>query len=228
MPARGFGDNQVLRLADHRHYAAERGGDPGVHHQAAQEAAKLLQNIAIVLLDMAVVEHVVIVRPRRSGFVINTVEANGYADHDGDNGQRVEEGGEESGRDAKRQRQQHLAANAEQQTGEDEQQQLLHEVDTRHHKHQQQQDFKITGHFFANMPGRGHTDKYRFNSQQAARQQRITFKRHKRMKIKDQRINDQENDESEFVPVRGLTKKVAPQGAAIRHFHDRHPFSVKF
>ena len=138
MPARGFGDNQVLRFANHRHHAAERGADPGVHHQAAQEAAKLLQDIAIVLLDMAVVEHIVIVRPRRSDFVINTVETHGDANHDRDNGQRVEKCGKKGGSDAKRQRQQHLAADAEQQTGEDEQQQLLHEIDPRHHKHQQQ------------------------------------------------------------------------------------------
>jgi hypothetical protein len=35
VPAGGFGDNQVLRFADHGHHAAEGGTDAGVHHQAA-------------------------------------------------------------------------------------------------------------------------------------------------------------------------------------------------
>ncbi|CAH0193587.1 hypothetical protein SRABI106_01369 [Rahnella aquatilis] len=35
LPACAFRDDQVLRFADHRHHATQRGTDTGVHHQAA-------------------------------------------------------------------------------------------------------------------------------------------------------------------------------------------------
>ena len=104
MPARGFGDNQVLRLADHGHDAAERGPDAGVHHQAAQKAAELLQHLTVVLLDMAVIEQVAIVRARRGDAVIDAVEPDGDADHYRHHRQRIEKGREEGGRQAERQR----------------------------------------------------------------------------------------------------------------------------
>ena len=62
MPARRFGDNQILRFANHGHDSAEGGPDAGVHHQAAQKAAELLQHLAVVLLDMAVVQQIIIIR----------------------------------------------------------------------------------------------------------------------------------------------------------------------
>ena len=209
-----------------------------MHHQAAQKAAELFQHVTIMLVDVAIVEDIVIIRARGGDAVIDAVEANGDADHYRHNGQRIEEGGEEGRCETKRERQQHLTANPQQQAGKDKQQQLLHKIDPRHHEHQQQEHFQIAGNLFTDMFRAGHADHHRLNRQQASRQERITLECHgegkdkfhhqhpagnKRIEVKNQRVNDQNNDESEFIPVRGLAKKIAPQSAAIRHFHDRLP-----
>ncbi|MNN56967.1 hypothetical protein D3C81_1719280 [compost metagenome] len=55
VPARGFRNNEVLRLADHRHHPAECRADAGVHHQAAQERTKLFQNVALRHVNLAVI-----------------------------------------------------------------------------------------------------------------------------------------------------------------------------
>ena len=55
-----LGDQQVLRLADLRHDAADRGADRAVHHQPAQERAELLEVRAMQL------GHVLRRAPRRA------------------------------------------------------------------------------------------------------------------------------------------------------------------
>ena len=59
--------------------------------------------------------------------------------------------------------------------GKYEQQQLFHKIDTRHHKHQQQQDFKICRHLSRDMFRAGHADEYRFDSQQTTGEQRVKY-----------------------------------------------------
>lgn len=59
MPLSRFGDNQVLRLPDHGHHAAQRRPHARMHHQAAQKRAELFQHIAVVRLNVAVVLQVI-------------------------------------------------------------------------------------------------------------------------------------------------------------------------
>ena len=75
-----------------------------------------------MLIDVAVIKHVVIIRPRGGDAMINAVKAYCHANDHRHNGERVEEGGEKSGRKAEGQRQQHLAADPQQQTGKNKQQ----------------------------------------------------------------------------------------------------------
>ena len=139
--------------------------------------------------------------------MVNTVKADGDADHHRHNRQRIQEGREESRGEAKRQREQRFRRNAQQQTGEDKQQKLLHKVDPRHHEDQQQQDFKIRRYLVFNMLRAGHSNDHGFQRQQPAGQQRIALQRHRQGKDKlgdqhppgnegiqqkDNGINDQE------------------------------------
>jgi len=64
-------------------------------------------------------------------------EAHAYADQYRGDGQRIKESRQNS-RNNREQKRQHLfGSNIEQDLGEDKKEQILHEVDTRHHEHQQ-------------------------------------------------------------------------------------------
>ncbi|MNT40624.1 hypothetical protein D3C72_1769490 [compost metagenome] len=74
------------------------------------------------------------------------------------------------------------------------------------------------GNLFAHPVGAGHADQYRLNGQQAARQQGIALQRHRQREDKfddqqptrdegvdqeeNQRIDQQEDEDGQFVPVR--------------------------
>ena len=75
-----------------------------------------------MLIDVAVIKHVVIIWPCGGDAMINTVKTDRYANDHRHDGERVEEGGEKSGRKAEGQRQQHLAADPEEQPSKNKQQ----------------------------------------------------------------------------------------------------------
>ncbi len=85
-----------------------------MHHQAAQKTTELLQYDLIVLIDMAIIEHIVVFRAGRGEAMVNTIKTNRYADYHGNDGQRIQECRKEGGGNAKCQRQQHLGANRKQ------------------------------------------------------------------------------------------------------------------
>ena len=91
VPTRRFGNDQVLRLTHHRHHAPQSGTHPGMHHQAAQEGAKLFQYLAVMRIDMAVILQI-LTRTRGGHAVINTVKPHRDAYHHRDDRQRVQEG----------------------------------------------------------------------------------------------------------------------------------------
>ncbi|MNI91218.1 hypothetical protein D3C73_1488460 [compost metagenome] len=92
-----------------------------MHHQAAQKTAELLEHGFIVLINMAVIEHIIFPTGRGDA-VVNAIKTDRHAYHDGDHGQCIEERGQEGGGYAEGQRQQHFRANAQQQSGKNKQQ----------------------------------------------------------------------------------------------------------
>ena len=62
-----------------------------MHHQAAQEGAKLFQYLAVMRIDMAVILQI-LTRTRGGHAVINTVKPHRDAYHHRDDRQRVQEG----------------------------------------------------------------------------------------------------------------------------------------
>ena len=85
-------DDEVLRLAHQSADTTQRGTDGGMHHQAAQEGAKIIEILAIELGDFLIIGMVMAVTKLLAGrdLVIDGVKAGGDTDHHGNHGQGIE------------------------------------------------------------------------------------------------------------------------------------------
>ncbi|MNX76637.1 hypothetical protein D3C86_1081500 [compost metagenome] len=160
--------------------------------------------------------------------VIDGVETGGDADDHGDHRQGVEEGGQEGRHQAEGEGEQGLGMDADQHLGEDVEQQLFHEIDAGHHEDQQQQHFDVGHQLMLDLVRRGHADEHGFDGQQAAGLQRVALERHGQgedeldhqqpasqegINVEDDRIDQQEYDDGNFVPPRGITQKILCKSA---------------
>ncbi|MNT15201.1 hypothetical protein D3C72_1502430 [compost metagenome] len=118
MPARLLTDDEVLGLADQGADAPQGRADGGVHHQAAQKGAELVQVLARQLVNVLVILMLTLKLVAGGHLVIDGVETGGDADDHGDHGQGVEEGGQESRHQAEGEGEQRLGMDADQHLGE--------------------------------------------------------------------------------------------------------------
>ena len=234
-PVHALGDQHVLRFADDGGDAAQRRADRSVHHQAAQEGAEPLHVVAGELRNGVFLAGFDDRIEPLDGFLeheaaIDLVEADSDADDDGGDRERIEERGKERRDGAEHERQQNLVADVDQQLGEGEEQQILHEVDARHHEHQQQDHREVVLHLLEDVPGAGHADEQRFDGEQAPRLQRIAAQRHRQRedelqhqhpagdeaarRVVEKRIDGQKGHDRELVPRRRGAEEVAPEETA--------------
>ncbi len=239
-PVRVLRDQQVLRLAHLRHDAAERSTDCGVHHQPAQERAKCIEIGAVQLLHFLVAADVVldVVLLAGSEAMEHLVEAGAHRDQHRDDRERIEKGRERRRGQAEDQGQRESRADAEQDLREHEQQQLAQEVDARDHEHEQQDDRHGSQRFVVDRSRRRQSDQHALDRQQAAGLQRVAPQRHRQREDEleqqqparddravlaaeehDQRIDDQERDDRQLVPVRRVAEEVAGEGLRERARH---------
>jgi hypothetical protein len=158
--------------------------------------------------------------------VIHGIEAHADADQYGGHGQGIEKGGQERGDEAEQERQQDLGADFQEDAGEHEQQQFLHEVDARHHEHEQQNHLEVRLGLVKHRMRIGHAEHHRLDRQQAARLQGIAAQGQgqREDEFGDQHpaggegadrkqqngVDHQEGDNGFLVPVRGRSQEVVP------------------
>jgi len=230
IPPCNGGDEQVLGFPNQGTYASQGGAHRSVHHQATQKRAKLFEIFMVRVMHPAVVAVVVVIGAvvlARRDLVIHRVEANAHADENSGNGKGVQKCGQHCRNQRKQQRKNFLGSNIQKNFGEDIQEQILHEVDARHHEHQQQDDFEVGLSLVVNRVGVGHADNDGFDRKQAPWLQRIATQcqgqredelgdqhpssdegadREKQDGVEDQKANNRL-----LVPDGGGAQKVVPQ-----------------
>ncbi len=137
-----------MRLANQCAYTAQRRTHRSVQHQTAEEGAEVLQ-----LRGSRFPAGTWFRRP-----VIHRIKPAGDSNQHRGHCQGIEKCREKSRHQTKQQAQQPLAANAKQQACEYRQQQILHEENTRHHEHEQQDNRQVARHLPVHGCGSGHTD----------------------------------------------------------------------
>jgi hypothetical protein len=226
LPSCHLADQQVLGLAHQRADAAQRGAHGPMHHQVAQEGAELFEVAPGLAADTGVVGMVVVVVETLAGcdLVVNRVQAGGYRDDHRGYRQRVEESGQDGGREAEHQRQEHLRADAYQDLGEDEQQQIFQEKDSGDHENQQQDHCKVGLRLEIDGFRMRHSQHHGLQREQAAGLQGVALQGHGQAEDElahqhpagnerpqtpeDDRVDEQETDDGHLVPARDRSKKV--------------------
>ncbi|MNQ49493.1 hypothetical protein D3C85_634060 [compost metagenome] len=228
MPARLLTNDEVLGLADQGANTPQGSADGGVHHQAAQKGAELVQVLARQLVNVLVILMLTLELVAGGHLVIDGVETGGDADDHGDHGQGVEEGRQEGRDQAEGEGEQRLGMDADQHLGENVEQQLFHEIDASHHKHQQQQHFDVGNQLMLDLVRRGHADENGLYGQQATGLQRVTLERHGQgedelddqqpasqegIHMEDDRIDQQKYDDGNLVPPWSIAQKILCKSA---------------
>ncbi|MDT4857041.1 hypothetical protein FQZ97_914520 [compost metagenome] len=208
-----------------------------MHQQAAEKGAERLQVFAAGAGHIVIGIGAVLIGHALAGCdaVIHAVEPEGDADDHGGDGQGIEEGREEGRQHAEQQGQQRLAAYPEEQAGEQQEQQVLHEIDARHHEHQQQDDREVVLQLLVHRPGRRQAQQQRLHHQQAAGQQRVALQGHgqgedefpdqqpgadhRAEQPEHQRVEHQEGDYRQLVPVGRVAEEIVAEGCGGRGGH---------
>jgi len=167
--------------------------------------------------------------------MIDVVKAVGDGDDHCGNGEGVEKSGEKSAGKTKKQGNYILRLHPDQDAGEGKAQEILHEVDAGDHEDQQQDDLEVVQRLLIDGFRMGHADHHRLQRQQAAGRQGVAFQGHGQgedefadqypagdewvIKFEEKRVDDQEQQDCEFVPLRGVAEKVPAKGLGIRSGH---------
>ena len=227
VPAHHFRDQQVLGLAHHGRHATQGSTDGTMHQQATQERPEIFQVFPVQFDHFFVAVGIVVgvlIALAGSHPVINSIETHGNRDNNGRYRQGIQKSRQQRGRTAKQHRQRRLGPHTHQDLGEGDQQQLLHEIDPRHHEHQQQDHREIGEHLQIHCIRGSQPDQQGLHSQQSAGQKRVALQGHGQGEdklgnqkpaghsgpedIHHDRVGNQKQQDHLLVPDRCLAKEV--------------------
>ena len=163
--------------------------------------------------------------------MVHGVKPRGHGDDHCGHRQCIQKSRQEGGREREQQRQQDLGFHPDHDLGEDIQQQIFQEEDAGDHEDQQQDHLEVGFCLVEHRAGCRHPQHYCLDRQQAARLQRVTFKRHGQAEneLSDQQptrdegagdhqddgIHEQEGDDGELVPVGRVAQEVGHEDCAM-------------